>query len=84
MPGRVPSSPGAGIRRVSGRWANPPLKGGSGTVRCLHSVLSAIEVFVGGGRACCVLVVPHLCVVLLVPVRLEAGSDSFDLSFEQL
>ena len=79
---RCSLSPGAGIRRVSGRWANPPLKGGSGTVLPAQRA-QRNRGLRGRGTS---LLRPCGAAPLRGasgPVRLEAGSDSFALSFEQ-
>ena len=63
---RCSSLPGAGIRRVCGWRANPPLKGGSGAVLPAQRAQRSRGLRGRGTSFFCVLVVPHPCVVLLV------------------
>ena len=79
---RCSSLPGAGIRRVGGWRANPPLKGGSGAVLPAQRAQRSRGL---RGRGTSLL---RPCGAAPLrgasgPVRPEAGSDSFALSFEQ-
>ena len=79
---RCSSSPGARIRRVCGWRASPPLKGGSGAVLPAQRAQRSRGL---RGRGTSLL---RPCGAAPLrgasgPVRPEAGSDSFVLSFEQ-